>query len=105
MQSSFSPDSSTLANAQGTQSVGLWKVDSGEKIALLTGHSRVGEVLLPFLQMDVALISGGDDETLRIWDVTPYRATPEGRYGADYLLSSHATVACNQICGLNLIHS
>ena len=71
----FSPDSSTIANA-GYESVGLWKVDSGEKIATLTGHA--GWVNAVAFSLDGrSLISGGDDETLRIWDVTPYRAIPE----------------------------
>ena len=72
---SFSPDSSTLANT-GYKSVGLWKVDSGEKIATLTGHAGWVNAVA-FSSDGRSLISGGDDETLRIWDVTPYRAIPE----------------------------
>ena len=71
----FSPDSSTLANT-GYESVGLWKVDSGEKIATLTGHTGWVNTLA-FSPDGSTLISGGDDETLRIWNVTPYRAIPE----------------------------
>ena len=71
----FSPDSSTLANT-GYASVGLWKVDSGEKIATLTGHTGWVNAVA-FSPDSRRLISGGDDETLRIWDVTPYRAIPE----------------------------
>ncbi len=71
----FSPDSSTLANT-GYESVGLWKVDSGEKIATLTGHTGWVNAVA-FSSDGRSLVSGGDDETLRIWDVTPYRAIPE----------------------------
>lgn len=71
----FSPDSSTLANT-GYESVGLWKVDSGEKIATLTGHAGWVNAVA-FSPDGRSLVSGGDDETLRIWDVTPYRAIPE----------------------------
>ncbi len=71
---SFSPDSSTLANT-GYESVSLWKVDSGEKIATLTGHAGWVNAVA-FSPDGRSLISGGDDETLRIWDVTPYRAIP-----------------------------
>ena len=72
---SFSPDSSTLANT-GYESVGLWKVDSGEKIATLTGHAGWVNAVA-FSPDGRSLISGGNDETLRIWNVTPYRAIPE----------------------------
>ena len=71
----FPPDSSTLANT-GYESVSLWKVDSGEKIATLTGHAGWVNAVA-FSPDGRRLISGGDDETLRIWDVTPYRAIPE----------------------------
>lgn len=71
----FSPDSNTLANT-GYASVDLWKVDSGEKIATLTGHAEWVNTVA-FSPDGRSLISGGDDETLRIWDVTSYRAIPE----------------------------
>ena len=71
----FSPDSSTLANT-GYESVSLWKVDSGEKIATLTGHAGWVNTVA-FSPDGRSLISGGDDETLRIWDVTPYRGVSE----------------------------
>ncbi|MCG9132628.1 hypothetical protein J5I95_13200 [Candidatus Poribacteria bacterium] len=71
----FSPDSGTVANA-GYESVDLWKVDSGEKIATLTGHAGWVNAVA-FSPDGRRLISGGDDETLRIWDVTPYRAISE----------------------------
>ena len=72
---SFSPDSSTLAST-GYGSVSLWGVDSGEKIATLAEHTGWVNAVA-FSPDGSALISGGDDETLRIWDVTPYRSTPE----------------------------
>ena len=71
----FSPDSSTLANTS-YESVVLWKIDSGEKIATLTGHAGWVNAVA-FSPDGRSLISGGDDETLRIWDVTPYRAVSE----------------------------
>ena len=72
---SFSPDSKILAST-GYESVNLWQVESGEKIAALTEH--IGWVnAVAFSPDGNALISGGDDATLRIWDVTPYRSTPQ----------------------------
>ena len=72
---SFSPDSRTLAGTD-YEAVNLWAVSAGEKIATLTGHT--GWVNATAFSHDGStLISGGEDKTLRIWDVTPYRSTPE----------------------------
>ena len=70
---SFSPDSSTLATP-GYESVGLWAVGVGENIATLTGHTD-WVWAADFSPDGNALISGGADGTLRIWDVTPYSPT------------------------------
>ena len=72
---SFSPDSKILASTEYA-SVNLWQVDSGEKIAALTEHTGWVNAVA-FSPKGNALISGGDDATLRIWDVTPYRSTPQ----------------------------
>ena len=72
---SFSPDSGTLATT-GYEAVNLWAVDIGENIATLTGHTDWVRAT-DFSPDGNALISGGADGTLRIWDVTPYRAIPE----------------------------
>ena len=71
----FSPDSKILAST-GYESVNLWKINTGEKITTLTEHT--GWVNAAAFSPDgSALISGGEDATLRIWDVTPYRSTPQ----------------------------
>ena len=72
---SFSPDSRTLVST-GYASVNLWKVESGEKIATLTEHTGWVNTV-DFSSDGGTLISGGEDETLRIWDTTPYRSTPQ----------------------------
>ena len=73
---SFSPDSSMLTGT-GYESVNLWKVDSGEKSATLTGHTGWVKTV-DFSPDGSELMSGGEDETLRLWDVTPYRSiTPD----------------------------
>ena len=71
----FSPDSSTLAST-GYESVDLWRVDTGEKITALIGH--IGWVSATAFSPDgQTLMSGGDDEMLRLWDVTPYASTTQ----------------------------
>lgn len=72
---SFSPDSKILAST-GYEFVNLWQVDSGEKIATLTEHTGWVNAVA-FSPDGSALISGGDDATLRIWDVTSYRSAPQ----------------------------
>ena len=81
---SFSSDSNTLAST-GYESVNLWKVESGEKIATLSGH--IGWVNAVAFSPDAdTLISGGDDETLRIWDLTSYDVTPQDMVRIIYFL-------------------
>ena len=71
----FSPDSRTLAST-GYESVDLWTVDTGEKIAALIGHT--GWVSATAFSPDgQTLMSGGDDEMLRLWDITPYASTTQ----------------------------
>ena len=69
---SFSPNSRTLA-ATSHKSIHLWTVRTGENIVTLTGHTDWVRTTT-FSPNGSALISGGTDGTVRIWDVTPYSA-------------------------------
>ena len=80
----FSPHSSTLAST-GYESVNLWEVESGEKIATLTEHTGWVNAVA-FSPDGSALITGGDDATLRIWDITPYRSIAQEMVRIIYFL-------------------
>ena len=81
---SFSPDSSILT-ATGYESVNLWEVDSGEKRATLSGHTGWVKTVA-FSPDGGTLMSGGEDETLRMWDVTPYRSISQDMVRIIYFL-------------------
>lgn len=87
---SFSPDSSMLTGT-GYEAVNLWKVESGEKSATLTGHSGWVKAVA-FSPDGKALLSGGEDETLRLWDATPYRATTPDMVRIIYFLPSDRSI-------------
>lgn len=72
---SFSPDSKILAST-GYESVNLWEVNIGEKVATLTGPTGWINAVA-FSPDGRMLLSGGDDETLQIWDVPPYGSVLE----------------------------
>ncbi len=72
---SFSPDSNILAST-GYESVNLWEVNIGEKIAALTGP-RGWMNAIAFSPDGRTLVSGGDDETLQIWNITPFRSVSQ----------------------------
>ncbi|MXY99117.1 T9SS type A sorting domain-containing protein [Candidatus Poribacteria bacterium] len=71
----FSPDSTPLAST-GYQSANLWTVSTGEKITSLMGHPGWINAIA-FSPDGETLVSGGDDEMLRLWDITPYASATQ----------------------------
>ena len=80
----FSPDSRLLAST-GYETVDLWSVGTGEKTGTLTSHSGWVKAAA-FFSDGGFLISGGEDETLRIWDITPYRSASQAMVRIVYFL-------------------
>ena len=71
----FSTDGTTLATTD-YEAVNLWNITDGVNIATFLGHS--GWVnSASFSPDNSSLISGGDDGTLRLWDVTEYQTVME----------------------------
>lgn len=87
---SFSPDSSMLTGI-GYEFVNLWKVDSGEKSATLTGHRGWVKAVV-FSRDGRTVMSGGEDDTLRLWDVTPYRSITPDMVRILYFLPSDRSI-------------
>ena len=89
----FSPDSKMLAST-GYESVNLWAVSSGENIATPTGHAGWVNAA-SFSPNNGYLATGGEDETLRLWDVTPYQSTERDMVRLIYFLPRGRTVQDN----------
>jgi WD40 repeat protein len=67
-QVAFSPNGKVLAAASGDSTIGLWRVDTGEFLGSLVGHTR-GVTSVAFHPDGHFLASGGLDGVLRIWGV------------------------------------
>ena len=77
----FSPDGQTIASGSGVwdgddNTIRLWDTTTGREIKKLTGHT--GSVSSVVYSPDGQTIaSGSDDETIRLWDVTPQPVVQE----------------------------
>ncbi len=80
----FSPDSTKLAST-GYESVNFWTVGTGEKITSLMSHPGWINAIA-FSPDGETLVSGGDDEMLRLWDITPYTSATQESVRLIYFL-------------------
>ncbi|KXJ92915.1 WD40-repeat-containing domain protein [Microdochium bolleyi] len=63
------PDGKLLASADVGGNIFLWDIAKGERIKRCRGHGRGGIWSLSFSVESSVLASGGQDNTVRIWDV------------------------------------
>jgi WD40 repeat protein len=71
----FSPDGTTLASANGDQTVKLWDVRTGKERATLRGHA--GPVNAVCFSPDGKLLaSAGRDRTIKLWDPEAFTERP-----------------------------
>lgn len=63
------PNGKVLASADIGGNIILWDIEKGARIKRCRGHGRGGIWSLSFSVESSALISGGQDNTVRVWDV------------------------------------
>ena len=72
----FSPDGRQLATCTWNSRIFLWDVLTGKRIQVLPGHdSQRHAVRLQFTADGTTLLSGGNDGTIRYWDVASGKET------------------------------
>ncbi len=67
----LSPDGDTLASGTSQGAVALWRVQTGERLAVLDGH-RAPVRTLTFSPDGRTLVTGADDCTVRTWQISAW---------------------------------
>jgi eukaryotic-like serine/threonine-protein kinase len=71
VSAAYSPDRKRIAGGQASGEIAVWDTGSGQRLAVLKGHSgAVGA--LAFSPDGSRIISGAADKTLRVWDAATY---------------------------------
>ncbi|KAJ5718989.1 hypothetical protein N7493_007444 [Penicillium malachiteum] len=74
-----SPNGKILASADTQGSIFLWDLAPGRLLKQMRGHGKGGIWSLSFSAESTALVSGGADGTVRVWDVTGPQDSTQGR--------------------------
>ncbi|MFN8491643.1 MAG: BTAD domain-containing putative transcriptional regulator [Caldilineaceae bacterium] len=83
---SFSANGQRLAAGLATGAVRLWQTTDGQALGVLEGHTNY-VFSVCFTPDDQTLVSGSDDQSLRLWDVAHLQAA-EGAAGGGPLLQT-----------------
>ena len=97
----FSDGGKTLAGASH-EVIYLWDVDSGAQLAELQGHSGWVNALA-FSSNGTTLASGGDDGTLRFWDIAPEKSAERDIVRLIYFLPRGRAVQPNMWAKLDTL--
>ena len=63
------PSGRVLASADDKGTIVLWNMDNGRIIKRMRGHGKGGIWSLTFSVESTVLVSGGADQTVRVWDI------------------------------------
>ncbi len=66
----FSPDARRVATASTDNTVGIWDLESGQKILMLKRHTDA-VLSVRFSSNGRRLFTASSDRTIRVWDATP----------------------------------
>ncbi len=64
----ISPKGNTLASGSDDKTIGLWDLNSGKPISILTGHSQAVNSVA-FSPDGTRLASSSDDQTIKVWNL------------------------------------
>lgn len=91
------PNGKILASADGAGSIILWDLAKGTLIKRCRGHGRGGIWSLSFSAESTVLVSGGADNTVRVWDINvpadPYKDGANGELTSATAQSDAARLA------------
>jgi WD40 repeat protein len=68
----ISPDGAILASGSEDKTARLWRVETGEAIATLSGHTNFVNSVA-FSPDNTMLATASDDRTIKLWDLTNYQ--------------------------------
>jgi len=69
----FSTDGSLLYSCSADKSCAVWDVEAGKRLKKLNGHTAIVNSAAPSRRGPPLLVSGGDDGTVKIWDLRARR--------------------------------